>query len=235
MSEKKFSSYLLYAVGEVILVVIGILIALQINNWNEQRKLKAEEVKLLQTFKSSIESDIESFEYYIEEYGTIRNSIQLLQRHIKADLPYHDSLDFHFLNSTAYWSPRIDQEVFSTLTSSDLNLISNDSLKKNIVLYYTFAKTDFDMKSSKYTNIIDHASRDIFSKHFDQLWNVSDRAMIPHDYELLKADKEYNYFLNSLNRQIYWLTLRSLQIGKKKAEALIQIIETELKQIEKTS
>ncbi len=38
LSENKFSKYLLYAIGEIVLVVIGILIALQINNWNEQRK-----------------------------------------------------------------------------------------------------------------------------------------------------------------------------------------------------
>ena len=39
LTENKFSKYLLYAIGEIILVVIGILIALQINNWNEGRKL----------------------------------------------------------------------------------------------------------------------------------------------------------------------------------------------------
>ena len=40
LSENKFSKYLIYAIGEIILVVIGILIALQINNWNENNKQK---------------------------------------------------------------------------------------------------------------------------------------------------------------------------------------------------
>src|SRR6056297_2485873 len=40
LSENKFSKYLIYAIGEIILVVIGILIALQINNWNENRLTK---------------------------------------------------------------------------------------------------------------------------------------------------------------------------------------------------
>lgn len=232
LAESRFTRYLLYAVGEIVLVVIGILIALQINNWNEQRKLRGQEVKLLQAFKNSLESDTASFNAYIYEYWTIHNSIQKLQRHIKADLPYHDSLDFHFLNSTAYWSPRIDQAVFSTVTSSNLNLIRNDSLKKSIVSYYTFAKSDFDVKIAKYSSIIDHASRDVFSTRFDQLWNVNDRAMIVHDYEALKKDKEYNYFLNSLNQQIYWLVEWPLETGEKKAEELIQFIESELGEIE---
>ncbi|WP_282124309.1 DUF6090 family protein [Algibacter mikhailovii] len=38
LSENKFSKYLLYAIGEIILVVIGILIALQVNHWNVERK-----------------------------------------------------------------------------------------------------------------------------------------------------------------------------------------------------
>ena len=38
LTENKFSKYLLYAIGEIILVVIGILIALQVNNYNEAKK-----------------------------------------------------------------------------------------------------------------------------------------------------------------------------------------------------
>ncbi|MEH6779908.1 DUF6090 family protein, partial [Maribacter arcticus] len=47
LTENKFSKYLLYAIGEIILVVIGILIALSINNWNENRKQKLNDIKFL--------------------------------------------------------------------------------------------------------------------------------------------------------------------------------------------
>ena len=43
LSEGKTSKYLKYAIGEIVLVVIGILIALQINNWNENRKTRVKE------------------------------------------------------------------------------------------------------------------------------------------------------------------------------------------------
>ena len=46
LSENKFSKYLIYAVGEIVLVVIGILIALQINNWNEIRQIKKVEKEI---------------------------------------------------------------------------------------------------------------------------------------------------------------------------------------------
>ncbi len=228
MSKNKTGKYLKYAIGEIILVVIGILIALQINNWNEGKKLEQQEIKLLRNFETSIESDLESFDHYIEEYRTIHNSIRLIKKHMEANLPYNDSLNFHFLNSTAYWAARIDQGVFSTLSSADLNLISNDSLKKEIVSYYTFAKTNFDMKISKYSNIIDNASENLFNTRFDELWNTNERAMIPHDYEALKKDKEYKYFINSLNQQIFWLVEEPLTNADKKAKNLLKLIDDEL-------
>ncbi|WP_353779446.1 DUF6090 family protein [Winogradskyella sp. 3972H.M.0a.05] len=59
LSENKFSKYLIYAIGEIILVVIGILIALQINNWNEKRQNKLKVNTLLQKVQNDIEIDIE--------------------------------------------------------------------------------------------------------------------------------------------------------------------------------
>ncbi len=66
LTENKFSKYLLYAFGEVILVVIGILIALQINNWNAEQKIEKEEIVILNNLLESLhsakgQSDIEIF------------------------------------------------------------------------------------------------------------------------------------------------------------------------------
>ncbi|WP_120199540.1 DUF6090 family protein [Ichthyenterobacterium magnum] len=56
IKENKVSKYMLYAIGEIILVVIGILIALQINNWNERKKERAKE----QAFLKEINLDFKS-------------------------------------------------------------------------------------------------------------------------------------------------------------------------------
>ena len=54
LTENKFSKYLLYAIGKIILVVIGILIALQINNWNDLNKKRMQEVELLSEVKNDL-------------------------------------------------------------------------------------------------------------------------------------------------------------------------------------
>ncbi len=84
LSENKFSNYLIYAIGEIILVVIGILIALQINNWNEKRKEKAKTqafyIQLLDDLKEDkayaqfiikkFESQRAAYNSYLKQFDT---------------------------------------------------------------------------------------------------------------------------------------------------------------------
>ncbi len=62
LAENRVSKYLLYAVGEIVLVVIGILIALQINNWNEVRKVRIEEQVLLRQLKEEYVTNLEQLD-----------------------------------------------------------------------------------------------------------------------------------------------------------------------------
>ena len=57
--------YLRYAVGEIVLVVIGIFIALQVNNWNEYRKEKVEEKKILLSLHNEISNNLESLQVLV--------------------------------------------------------------------------------------------------------------------------------------------------------------------------
>jgi hypothetical protein len=243
--ENRFSKYLLYAIGEIILVVIGILIALQINNWNENRKLKKSEIKLLENFKTSIEADTARVNYHINDFEGRNDYINILLRHIKADLPYHDSLSIYFMNSTAIWVPRLDQEVFATLTSTDLNIISDAAVKKEITSYYSFAKRQFDVFINRYALIIEDASKHIFPTRFNALWNNSyrdpdsalngGRLMIPNDYEALKKDQEYLYFLRSQKNQLYWYVRSPLKEAKRRAEKLLTSLNEELSILQKNN
>ena len=74
IKENKASKYLLYAIGEIVLVVIGILIALQVNTWNEYRKDRVSEKELYQTLLESLESDLED----------VRDKIIIIDRAILA-------------------------------------------------------------------------------------------------------------------------------------------------------
>ena len=80
--ENKFSKYLIYAIGEIVLVMIGILIALQVNNWNENRKAEEKELKLLIELKddlietkNDLMTDIERIPPLLETTNTLYKAI----------------------------------------------------------------------------------------------------------------------------------------------------------------
>jgi len=64
LSENKFNKYIVYAIGEIILVVIGILIALQINNNNEAAKNKEKEKIILKEILTSLNNDFKGFDNF---------------------------------------------------------------------------------------------------------------------------------------------------------------------------
>ena len=73
MEQNKTGKYLKYAIGEILLVMIGILLALQVNNWNENRKNRIAEQTLYQTLISSLESDLEDVN---DKISIVDNSIK---------------------------------------------------------------------------------------------------------------------------------------------------------------
>ena len=68
MEKNKTGKYLKYAIGEIVLVIIGILIALSINNWNANRKLKSEEQNLLKDLRIEIKNNIDELSIAINEH-----------------------------------------------------------------------------------------------------------------------------------------------------------------------
>ena len=161
--------YFKYAIGEIILVVIGILIALQINNWNEDRKLKTEEQEILKSFRGTINEDLIRLKRAKNRYDDSYESISILIDYMESDFPYNDSLSIHFGNISSDWVLRVDQSVFEALKSKGFSLISNDSLKKDIINFYSFASEGLKDTSTKYSAILNQASQNIYGKRPDIL------------------------------------------------------------------
>jgi hypothetical protein len=75
LSQNRFTRYLIYAIGEIFLVVIGILIALQINTWNENRKYQNQEADFYSDVLSDLDKDLEKLDFLTEFH---RNRIEIL-------------------------------------------------------------------------------------------------------------------------------------------------------------
>ncbi len=129
LKENKLSNYLVYAIGEIILVVIGILLALQINTINQNRlKLKQEKILLdqvrteLQIIYGDIWRDEARLTLGLYSHYNIIN-------HIEEDSPYVDSLcfDFYWLKMDEYIYPT--EAAYSKLKEEGLEIIQNDTIR----------------------------------------------------------------------------------------------------------
>ena len=121
--------YLTYAVGEIVLVVIGILIALSINNWNEKGKEIEQEQIILKQLKEDYESNLVQLENKIEmRRQLIRQSLDILEMASKPITISSDSLSIRF--ATFLMDPTFDPIDNDLVSSGEIKLIRNDSLKR---------------------------------------------------------------------------------------------------------
>ena len=131
LMENKTGRYFKYAIGEIILVVIGILIALQINNWNENRKSKIQEDILLEQLLTDFNSNLEQLDQKISMRKDFTNSAKKLFQYIdNPNLANKDSVDNHIGKTMPYAT--FDPIVVDLASSGELKLISNNNLKKAV-------------------------------------------------------------------------------------------------------
>ena len=235
LSEGKTGKYLKYAIGEIILVVIGILIAVQINNWNENQRLKTQELKILLDFRESLDADAIYRSSSTKVYNKARKSMDFLIAYIESHLPYTDSLKYHFGNIAIDWGLSYDFSTYEALKSKDLNLISNAELRSDIISYYRYAENLATNFTNRYSENLDNASRTIFSKHFNQMWTSRienhQSEMIPNDYGQLEKDEAFMYFLKTLKNQNYWFIENVTNNSNDLYQNISKQIESEIKNL----
>jgi hypothetical protein len=224
--------YLKYAIGEIILVVIGILIALQINNWNEQSKQRIEEVRLLEKVSIDLINDINQLEGHISE-ATIRQAIvDSIFTFLHKD-PSSDPMKFLRFNFIAILTENhfeVNSGTFDESQSAgSIKFIQNDSLRQQIFNYYRNTKRNYDDE-----NTVQSLYRDIFpimfnkiiaTKEFILRHNGTESNLPELDIAALSKDQDYMAIL--LQKEISEeYQIESWKSFLQNAESLVQQIQS---------
>jgi hypothetical protein len=133
LMENKTGKYFKYAIGEIVLVVIGILIALSVNSWNEKRLKKVATKNYLKQIKSELVLDVE---FLNDELKTSQNSINYLNLISEGK---YDSIDLSLLLYSL--SQNLSHRNFGAsynklLETGNTEYINDDELSKNLQSYY---------------------------------------------------------------------------------------------------
>ncbi len=146
LTENKFSRYLLYAIGEIVLVVIGILIALQVNNWNENRKLENYKLVLLIQLKEDINNDT----HYLKELDSVYGRWKIQAENILKTLGDKSikkitTLDEYIIGRGSMNQISIITKTYDQMKDSEiLYKITDKNLSQSIDDYYEFAKIEIE-------------------------------------------------------------------------------------------
>ena len=195
LSAGKTGKYLKYAIGEIILVVVGILIALQINNWNEINKLRKIEIKTLKELKSDLNQNIIEINSHIGALEDCKKSNEIIISHMENNLSYHDSLDYHFSNLYPFIVFLPVQTTFDNLSQNGIELISNDSLRSQITMLYGNEFSAFRaFEKTYFVEHYDNYIKPIYIKEFETFEVF--QSLKPRDYHQLMANSEYMQILN---------------------------------------
>ena len=138
ISENKMGKYFKYAIGEILLVVIGILIALQINNWNSNNADRKRESFLINQIHIEMQDNLEQFNMVQENIKTLTQAgLEIVSIFpLNEDKMKHDTFMSNFQDFL--YCPSFDPyqgTVKSIISSGNLNLIQSDSLRKLIVTW----------------------------------------------------------------------------------------------------
>lgn len=240
LADKKITNYFLYAVGEILLVVVGILIALQINNKNESRKLVQKEIEILQLLQESLAKDLVKFQKVSSFYKVSEKSIKRVLNHLENNLPYEDTLATDFFNTTIYYvQSSFTNGPFETLKSSGLELISNTNLRLKIVDVYDDWDITMEAGENRYIELIMDAGLNKHDLRFDEFLHGTFKndvvlgVMNPTDYKSLKEDKKYIYSLKTQLNLMGWLVEKPIHETTLHGSRLKDLIKNELEQLDK--
>ncbi len=201
VNENHFSKYLIYAVGEIVLVVIGILIALYINNYNERQKEHLKEQAFLKEIHLDFKSNKEQLDSIIS-YNKIslHAGVRILALIPNFDLknPQITPTTFSVRDSIGYYNSLVwrnksfnpkDGSIEALLNSSSFDLIKNDTLRRNLISWKDVLED--------YTEEEEFASNFLFNEYGPWARESFDPD-IPDDPNNIKAffSKRHRNFIN---------------------------------------
>ena len=177
----KESKYLRYAIGEIILVVIGILIALQINNWNENRKTNIQLKSALQSVYNDMVSDSLLIHQRTPLVNLRDSTIKSLIRRSYATETNLDTLITIMKNEFPvrwYSSPAYNKNTFTNLKSTGAFDILPNSIKLSLSNYYTTVESYESLNNTvlnQYRNHLDDFVKryNIIGRLYDDNYNNS--------------------------------------------------------------
>ena len=224
MEKNKTGKYLKYAIGEIILVVIGILIALQINNWNETQKEYKKERELLIIVKKGLINNIDFIKEDLHSHKSRMRSGNIVLDAVRNKKVFYDSLSYHIHEAPIFPNPDLSFTAYEALKSVGFDIIRNTELKNEILNIFevTYPSMIRELSIIENQSVL-AAQLPFYLENFER----SDGKAIPNNYnDLLENQKFINIIAFHTSIQSWGIQLKEPCLSGSKR--IIEMIDKEL-------
>ncbi|WP_075352519.1 DUF6090 family protein [Algoriphagus marinus] len=191
LSENKLTRYLIYAFGEIALVMIGILLALQVNNWNEDRKGQKKEEAFLSQLQIEFVENKAQFEKITAFHVKSLKSCEWMLSNQPFKTVSLDSLRYHSLWSrTSYTFDPSQSSIVSLVNTGAIELIQDEELRATLVawpdLMVDYLEEEKEMRAFTVNHVIP------FTLDHFKLYTEEERFDAVLDFDQKQLDKYLN-------------------------------------------
>ena len=215
---------------ELLLIVIGVLLALAVDNLNAVRKEHDQELFLLRQLQVSLREDQANISSLQQIFGLSRDKMELLKRHLEQGQPYADSLDAYFGAVIGIWPFHPNYSVYEVVKAQGLQLISNDSLRLGIARLYDQVYASYLDAQANDRNVIFEVVRPYYLQEFRSI-RVRESAT-PMAYEELIGQ---SYYLNLLEYRLGTFNVTCIapaSIAMDELTSLLASLDQEIKSLD---
>ncbi len=230
LAENRLRQYVVYAMGEIILVVIGILLALQINSWNQAYKDRKAERYILKSFMTDLDNDIKQLSRNIEatemQLANLDTIVQILEQEGPVSKFFSLQRSIHDIRTFDPSQGTYDE----SLSSGKLQLISNNRLREHTFNYYRdISRNDTDeaMRKIRDDIILPYVNNYIYNRKESIRFIFNTKAELPRLdlHQLAKDEKYYGILIAAKGRYVQVLNWKNYLL---RAEQLRNSIGLEL-------
>jgi len=193
-----------FVLGEVAITTIGILIAVAVNAWWENRQDRRVELEALREMRAGLTIDLGDLREDLHRYRRVDRSTRLLLDRIHRGLPLEPGLDTVFGAQLIYRQHLGNSTAYESLRSRGLGLIADDSLRLAVIDFYGLQNSTIALWNGIDTRLVDQDVRPYFHAHF-HLRAASPtvpRAAVPLDPAAIARDPAFEGLLTTRQETI---------------------------------
>jgi len=221
--DNKPLKYMRYAIGEIVLVMFGILLALQVNNWNEERKDREKEQKVLETLAYNLERNSILLHEALGRVEELNKSGKIVFNFFEGKETFHDTLDNHFNlgKRNGVMQGIISHEGYENYKNAGFDIILSDAIKTNVLHLFEVEYPHLEAYRQLLVMLTNKSSV------YDLIWTQHFRNNKPINIiNLLKSNEMYEMFRVAQSTR----SILTVELNKAldNTEKVLQLIKDEL-------